>query len=151
MLSWHQWLDSDTADWGVVNSTKFGRHWISCLIEDIHEIKKCACIKLLLRRFLLWRSMKDTKNWQNWYGRCVRSSACINVYILNFLQEIMKKIYTWNIRRLVDNSVVPSAQRTSILYCRLSDFRTTNWHAQAAGLGRLCCALSQTHITKQIS
>ena len=29
---------------------------------------------------------------------------------------------TWNIRSLVDESFVPSAQRTSILYCRLMDF-----------------------------
>ena len=33
----------------------------------------------------------------------------------------MKK-NTWNIRRLVDESFVPSAQRTSVLYCRLTDF-----------------------------
>ena len=28
---------------------------------------------------------------------------------------------TWNVRRLIDESFVPSAQRTSVLYCRLSD------------------------------
>ena len=33
-----------------------------------------------------------------------------------------EKKNTWNVRRLVDESFVPSAQRTSILYCRLSDF-----------------------------
>ena len=33
----------------------------------------------------------------------------------------MKK--TWNIRRLVDDSFVPANQRTSVLYCRLSDFK----------------------------
>ena len=33
----------------------------------------------------------------------------------------MKKT-TWNIRRLVDDSFVPSARRTSVLYCRLTDF-----------------------------
>ena len=32
---------------------------------------------------------------------------------------------TWNIRRLVDESFVPSAQQTSILYCRLTDFWIT--------------------------
>ena len=33
----------------------------------------------------------------------------------------MKK-NTWNVRRLVNKSFVPSAQRTSVLYCRLTDF-----------------------------
>ena len=33
----------------------------------------------------------------------------------------MKK-NTWNVKRLVDESFVPSAQRTSVLYRRLSDF-----------------------------
>ena len=35
----------------------------------------------------------------------------------------MKK-NTWNVRCLVDESFVPSAQRTSVLYCRLSDFNS---------------------------
>ena len=34
-----------------------------------------------------------------------------------------EKKNTWNVRRLVNESFVPSAQRTSILYCRLSDFQ----------------------------
>ena len=29
----------------------------------------------------------------------------------------------WNIRRLIDESFVPSTQRASVLYYRLSDFR----------------------------
>ena len=41
------------------------------------------------------------------------------VFAKNFIK---KKGNTWSIRRLVDKSFVPSAQRTSILYCRLSDF-----------------------------
>ena len=47
----------------------------------------------------------------------------------------MKK-NTWNIRRLVNKSFVPLAQRTSILYCRLSDFNgicpsfnCVTWHS----------------------
>ena len=28
----------------------------------------------------------------------------------------------WNLRHLVDESFVPSNQRTSVLYCKLSDF-----------------------------
>ena len=31
---------------------------------------------------------------------------------------------TWSVRRLVNESFVPSAQQTSVLYCRLSDFCT---------------------------
>ena len=31
---------------------------------------------------------------------------------------------TLNVRRLVDELFVPSAKQTSILYCRLSDFKT---------------------------
>ena len=43
--------------------------------------------------------------------------------IKTILQDSMKKKNnTWNIRRLVDESLVPSAQRTSVLYRRLSDF-----------------------------
>ena len=44
-------------------------------------------------------------------------------FLQRILQDFMKKNDTWNIRRLVDESFVPSAQQTSILYCRLSDFR----------------------------
>ena len=36
----------------------------------------------------------------------------------------MKK-NTWNVRRLVDEPFFASAQRTSVLYCRLSDFKYT--------------------------
>ena len=44
-----------------------------------------------------------------------------------FLQRILqdflkKKNNTWNIRRLVDESFVPLAQRTNISNCRLTDF-----------------------------
>ena len=34
-----------------------------------------------------------------------------------------KKNNAWNIRRLVDESFVQANQRTSVLYCRLSDFK----------------------------
>ena len=33
-----------------------------------------------------------------------------------------EKKNTWNVRPLVNESFVPSAQQTSVLYCRLSDF-----------------------------
>ena len=39
----------------------------------------------------------------------------------------MKKKNIWNFRRLVDESFVPSAQRTNVLYCRLSDFWLQNY------------------------
>jgi hypothetical protein len=39
-----------------------------------------------------------------------------------FLQRILQ--YIWNIRCLIDEVFVPSAHRTSVLYCILSDFRT---------------------------
>ena len=48
--------------------------------------------------------------------------------ILKIFQFIYKSIRNyekkniWNVRRLVDESFVPSAQRTSVLFCRLSDF-----------------------------
>ena len=37
------------------------------------------------------------------------------------LQEIIKNNNNWNIRRLVNESFVPVNQRTSVVYCRLSD------------------------------
>ena len=43
-------------------------------------------------------------------------------FLQRILQEIMKKNTTWNIRRLVDKTIVPWTQRPSILYWRLSDF-----------------------------
>ena len=30
---------------------------------------------------------------------------------------------TWNIRRLVDDSFVPSSEQPSVLYCKLTDFK----------------------------
>ena len=36
-----------------------------------------------------------------------------------------KKNNAWNIRRLVNESFVPANQRTSVLYCRWSDFNTS--------------------------
>ena len=49
-----------------------------------------------------------------------------------------EKKYTWNVRRLVDESFVPSAQRTSVLYCRLTDFRSFLQHQNCADL-TICC------------
>ena len=35
-----------------------------------------------------------------------------------------KENNAWNIRHLLEESFVPANQRTSVLYCRLSDFKT---------------------------
>ena len=43
----------------------------------------------------------------------------MKVFLQRILQEIMKKNNTWNIRRLVDHSFVPSAQREFILDWRI--------------------------------
>ena len=40
----------------------------------------------------------------------------------NFARNYEKRNNTWNIRRLVVESFVPSAQLTSVLLCRLTDF-----------------------------
>ena len=43
-----------------------------------------------------------------------------------FCKEFCKILWeknTWNIRHLVDKTFVPSAQRTSVLYSRLTDFK----------------------------
>ena len=45
-------------------------------------------------------------------------------FLQRILQEIMNKKNTWNIRHLVDESFVPATQQPSVLYWRLSDFRT---------------------------
>ena len=34
---------------------------------------------------------------------------------------------TWNVSRLVDESFVPSAHRTSVLYCKSLDFYSLAW------------------------
>ena len=46
------------------------------------------------------------------------------VFAKNFARFYEKKNNAWNIRRLVDESFILSAQRTSVLYCRLTDFWT---------------------------
>ena len=40
----------------------------------------------------------------------------------------MKKNNAWNIRRLVDESFIPSTQRPSVYYWRLSDFKNQSTH-----------------------
>ena len=44
-------------------------------------------------------------------------------FLQSILQEILKKNNTWNIRRLVNDSFVPSSKRPSVLYCKLTDLR----------------------------
>ena len=47
-------------------------------------------------------------------------------FLQRILQEIMKENDTWNIRRLVDGSFVSSSKRSSVLYCKLKDFKTNS-------------------------
>ena len=50
-------------------------------------------------------------------------------FLQRILQEILKKNNsTWNIRCLVDNSFVPLSKQPSILYCKLTDFRSAILH-----------------------
>ena len=44
------------------------------------------------------------------------------LFVWSGIQALLKGIYTWNVRPLVELLFVPSAQQTSVLYCRLSDF-----------------------------
>ena len=52
----------------------------------------------------------------------------------NFIRNYEKND-AWNTRRLVDKLFVPSAQRTSVLYCRLTDLRS-----QSQGVSILVCS-----------
>ena len=45
---------------------------------------------------------------------------------MSFAKKSWKKNNVWNIRRLVDDSFIPSAKRTNLLYCRLTDFKSNN-------------------------
>ena len=48
------------------------------------------------------------------------------------LQDFIKKNNTWNIRCLVDESFVPSDQRTNVLFCILTDFTAPFSHKHAS-------------------
>ena len=56
----------------------------------------------------------------------------------------MKKS-TWSVRRLVDESFVPSAQRTSVLYCRLSDLFTQGICSQGS-FNKIMIFSSKNHL-----
>ena len=49
-------------------------------------------------------------------------STKLTTWIGHKSTKIMKK-NAWNVKHLVDGSFVPSAQRTIVLYSRLTDFR----------------------------
>ena len=49
------------------------------------------------------------------------------VFAKNFARFYEKKNNTWNIRHLFDELFVPSAQGTSVLYCKLTDFSYLVW------------------------
>ena len=55
------------------------------------------------------------------------------IFAKNFCKEFCKKLWknnTWNIRCLDDESFVPGNQQTSVLYCRLSDFKSSGKKSQ---------------------
>ena len=67
----------------------------------------------------------------------LRALKTLYFHFCNFIKKLIERVFcnfarfyekknTWNIRRLVDadESFVPSAQGTSVLYCRLIDFNT---------------------------
>ena len=59
--------------------------------------------------FIFVISLKNTKiNW--------------NDFCRELCKILWKKTNTWNIRRLVNDSFVPSGRRTSLLNCKLTDF-----------------------------
>ena len=51
------------------------------------------------------------------------STKCLMFQVCIDLQDFMEK-KTWNNRRMVHESFVLSAQRTSVVYCRLADFNS---------------------------
>ena len=63
-----------------------------------------------------------------------RLRAPKTLYFYNFIKKLENKLKgknfarnhekknTWNIRRLVNDSFVPSSKRPSVLYCKLTDF-----------------------------
>ena len=52
----------------------------------------------------------------NWKGFCKK-----------FCKILWKKNNTWNTRPLVNESFITLAQQTSVLYCRLTDFKVHCW------------------------
>ena len=63
------------------------------------------------------------------------------IFAKNFARNYEKTIiHTWNIRQLVNESFVPATQRTSVLYWRLTDFRSLD--SRKEYLGRLWTWLS---------
>ena len=46
----------------------------------------------------------------------------LKAFLQRILQEIVKKNNTWNIRRLVNETIVQSTQQTSVLYWRFPDY-----------------------------
>ena len=46
------------------------------------------------------------------------------IFAKNYARFYEKTNNTWNIRRLVDDLFVPSSKQPSVLYCKLTDFKT---------------------------
>ena len=85
--------------------------WDKRLVDQASDVKVVFfVIYYRLRALKTLYFCNFLKNWKNWKGFCKE-----------FCKTLCKKS-TWNIKRLVDESFVLSAQRTSVLYCRLLDF-----------------------------
>ena len=57
----------------------------------------------------------------------------------------MKKKNTWNIRRLIDDSFVPSARRTSVLNCKSLDFRSWPGFFEQSSFVSLYCTVIRAY------
>ena len=113
--------------------TFFMKFWRSCLKHDIFSTFEMARLTYLTRNptiynIIRWfagpmgQTTRQPSVWSIYFFIKSCNILCKNPFNLFFLNY---KKNTWNIRRLVDKSFVPSAQRTSVLYCRLMDF--TSW------------------------
>ena len=56
------------------------------------------------------------------------------IFAKNFARNHEKKSNTWNIRRLINDSFVPSSKRPIVLYCKLTDLSLPFTDAASSGL-----------------
>ena len=92
-------------------------HWLR-KISLWPQIREILRIKFLIKFFAKTLSIYLFFIFLQNYKMIIKSFECPK-YIRNY----EKRICTWNVRHLVDESFVPSTQQTSVLYCRLSDFK----------------------------
>ena len=92
----------------VYYSTRHVHKWV------FSYVTLCTKLMVILPISIWLKTLGHSKLIINW-----------NDFLQRILQEIMKKNNTWNIRRLVDDSFVPSSKQPSVLYCKLTDFRAS--------------------------